>query len=123
MQKTFISPHWANRRITVVINRENETIQFLFPDEGDRLYYDIPIDEWVKDVKEDQGKRWVSHMEEKVWFTSNIRKFINECLGLPDSGKILLQDKWTEKDEQLKQRSKINGGYISVSDIIDVNYE
>ena len=49
-----------------------------------------------------------------------MRKFINESLGLPDSGTPLGQDMFTENDEKLKQIAKANGGFMSVKDIENV---
>ena len=104
MQKTFISPHWPTRPITVKINMADGYIGFHFQNEGDLEYYTIQIQDWVDDYyKKHKGSDWIEHMEEKVWFTSDIRSYININLSLKDSGKKLQQDEWTEKDEQLNK--------------------
>lgn len=122
MQKIFISPHWPNRPISVKINKSDGYVSFHFPNEGDREYYSFQIKDWIDDYnKKYPGSDWINHMEEKVWFTSNIRKFINESLCLKDSNKKLEQDEWTEKDEELSKIAKENGGWVSLNDITKVH--
>lgn len=121
MQKIFVSPHWPKRPIAVKINNEDGYISFNFPEEEDREFYSFQINEWIDDYnKKHPGRDWISHMEGKVWFTSDIRKFINKNLGLEDSNKKLEQDEWTEKDEQLSQIAKDNGGFVSLKDVTKV---
>jgi len=126
-QQTFISPHWPNRPVTVKIT--DEFITFHIGEDNDNEFYWIPTNEWVNDCPKigiaDSRKElgWHQHMEDKIYFTSSIRKFINNTLGLQDSGKILPQDKLTERDILISKRAKENGGILDLSQIFELYKE
>lgn len=70
MEKTFYS---EGRPIKIKVNNQENYISFHFPIERDREFYWIEIDDW-----KDQQRNWISHMERKRWFTSDMTEFINK---------------------------------------------
>lgn len=80
MGKTFYHHMKGERPITVKIYEGR--IAFYYKNEGNREFYSIPIQEWVRDRTERQGREdnWHFHMKEKVWFNEDIKKYIDEIV-------------------------------------------
>lgn len=64
----IIETFYSERPITVKISPYE--ITFHFKRENDRMFYDIPKGEWCK--------RWETHMEDKNWFTQEMKDFIDK---------------------------------------------
>jgi hypothetical protein len=80
--KKFISHHHPNRPCTIAIGAEYICFYFGGGDiENDDPSYWIGVSEW-----KDKRRRFSEHMEKKSWFISDMRRFINDTLAIPDPG-------------------------------------
>ena len=79
IQNTFYNTGtWKDRPINIKIG--DDYISFHFKTEGDREFYYIPKQEWIDDKtqRQDRDDNWHKHMNEKVWFTTEMENFINK---------------------------------------------
>lgn len=81
--KTFQKYGSIIRPVTIKV--EDGWIRFLFPKEGNREFYAIPVDHWTEDytTRLDREDNFHNHMMRKNWFSKEMYCFINEACDLP----------------------------------------
>lgn len=83
MWKIFKTP----RGRTVLIKIAEDYILFYHdltrPEVDVDEFYSIPVDEWISDRTErlDRGDNWHTHMDEKSWFTLEMKTFIDKNIS------------------------------------------
>lgn len=106
---TFYPPKSS---LSVTITVDDEHITFYLGQQFGRELYWIGIDDWKH-----PASTFPEHMETKVWFTSEMREFINKSLDIPDHGRPARHDSMTEDDEEIAEIMRQNNGIIRGSDI------
>jgi hypothetical protein len=76
MEKIFQNGIVEHKR-PIKIKIDNDWITFMFVNEADREFYDIPKEDWASQ-KECSEYGWQEHMMQKSWFSKEMADFINK---------------------------------------------
>ena len=107
--KTFYPVH-INDPITITV--DDNFITFYRGIQTKSDMYWVAVGDWDRPIS-----TWPDHMERKSWFNSDMRKFINKSLELPDSGLAARFDTITNDDLEIMEISRQNNGIIRGGDI------
>ena len=79
MNKTFRNQNYCKGERPITVKVGDVFISFHFTNEGDREFYDIPVNEWVSDKtnRQDRDDNWHNHMMEKVWFSQSMKEKVS----------------------------------------------
>jgi hypothetical protein len=77
MEKTFY--YYLNGKRPITIRVSYDYITFHYKNEREREFYSIPLNEWISDKSNRQGRddNWHAHMMRKTWFNQEMKDFIN----------------------------------------------